>query len=179
MRISRHRDQALGAIFGLCDAVRHFAKLEVKFVNDPRNRAYPLSHLVGAGLLTLCTLLSGCGWTKNVDLAKDAVEMFHSQFNAEQYDQIYAAADEKFRATTRESDFTKLLQSVHQKLGVVQRSERRNTRVVGSGTEMRITLVYDTGFVGGASLEQFTWRIDVNRARLYHYRINASDGLIR
>ena len=107
----------------------------------------------------------------------EAVDGFHLQFNVGQYDRLYFAADEKFRATTSESDFTKFLQGVHQKLGAVQRSKRRNTSVAGSGDEIRITLVYYTSFDGGAGVEQFTWRISGNRVLLYHYRINAN-GLI-
>lgn len=129
------------------------------------------------GLLGLCILLSACGWNKNVDLAMEGVERFHLQFNAGQYDRLYFAADEKLRATTSESDFTKLAQEVHQKLGAVQRSDRRNTSVAGSGDEIRVTLVYYTSFDGGAGVEQFTWRISGNQALLYHYRINAN-GLI-
>lgn len=124
-----------------------------------------------------CVLLSSCGATsKSVDLAKQGVEQFHSQLDSEQYAALYAAADEKFHKATNESDFVKLLQGVHRKLGNIRNSNLRNTGVAWfAGQGATVTLVYDTNFAEGSGTEQFVWHISDNRAALYGYHINSND----
>jgi hypothetical protein len=141
-----------------------------------RNHSYPLTHFVSTGVLALCSLLSACSSNQNIELAKLAVEQFHSQLDSEQYSILYTAADEKFHAATSESDFTKLLQVVHRKLGTVQKSNLRNTGVAWfAGQGATVTLVYDTSFTVGSGTEQFVWHISDNRAMLYGYHINSND----
>jgi hypothetical protein len=130
-----------------------------------------------AFLFGTCILLSSCGSsTKSLELAQQNVELFHAQFDTEQYTALYAACDEKFHQATSESDFVKLLEAVHRKLGTVQQSNLRNTGVAwfaGQGTT--VTLVYDTKFSEGTGKEQFVWHIKDNSAALYGYNINSNE----
>ena len=124
---------------------------------------------------------SACGSpTKNIELAKDSVGMFHAQLDTEQYSAIYAATDQKFKAASTEADFDKLLKAVHNKLGTVQSSNLRNTGVAWyAGQGATVTLVYDTTFSQGSGTEQFLWHIKDNQATLYGYHINSNDLVTR
>lgn len=122
-------------------------------------------------------VLASCGSTsKNVQLAKESVGVFHAQLDTEQYNSIYVATDEKFHSATTEADFVKLLQAIHNKLGTVQEANLRNTGVAWyAGQGATVTLVYDTKFADGKGSEQFVWHIKDNQATLYSYRINSND----
>jgi len=111
-----------------------------------------------------------------VELAQQNVEQFHSQLDSEQYTAVYAACDEKFHQATSESDFVKILEAVHRKLGNVQRSSLRNTGVAWfAGQGATVTLVYETKFAAGAGIEKFVWHIKDNGAALYDYNINSNE----
>jgi hypothetical protein len=130
-----------------------------------------------AMLCASCLLFCSCGSsTKSLELAKQNVEQFHTQLDTEQYNAVYASADEKFHQVTTESDFTKILQAVHHKLGNVQQANLRNTGIAWySGQGETVSLVYETTFTQGAGTEQFVWHIKNNNASLYGYHINSND----
>ena len=142
-----------------------------------RNLPILRMHRVLAVICCTCILLSSCGSsTKSVELAQQNVEQFHSQLDSEQYTAVYAACDEKFHQATSESDFVKILEAVHRKLGNVQRSSLRNTGVAWfAGQGATVTLVYETKFAAGAGIEKFVWHIKDNGAALYGYNINSNE----
>src|ERR1700730_13710970 len=78
---------------------------------------------------TFWVMLSCGSSSKNVQLAKDGVGLFHAQLDTEQYGSIYASADEKFHNATNEADFVKLLGAIHNKSGEIRESNLRNTGV--------------------------------------------------
>jgi len=127
--------------------------------------------------LAACLLLSSCGSSaKNIVLAKAAVEEFHSQLDTEEYGAIYDSTDRKFQNVTSQSDFTKLLTAVHQKLGTVQHTNTRNVGVAWyTGQGATVTLVYDTTFSAGTGTEQFVWHVNNAQATLYGYHIASND----
>jgi hypothetical protein len=125
-----------------------------------------------------CILVSSCGGssTTSLELAKQNVVQFHSQLNSEQYAVLYSASDEKLHQATSESDFVKLLEAIHRKLGTVQQSDLRNTGIAWfMGQGATVTLVYDTKFAEGNASEKFVWHIKDNKATLYGYNINSSE----
>lgn len=123
-----------------------------------------------------CVLLCSCGSSKSVALAQQSVQQFHSKLDSEQFVGLYAASDEKFHQATSESDFIKLLDAVHRKLGNVQQSNLRNTGVAWfAGQGATVTLVYETKFAQGTGMEKFVWHIKDNGATLYGYFINSNE----
>jgi uncharacterized protein YcfL len=131
-------------------------------------------------VLAVFFLSAGCGSTQNIELAKDAVEQFHTQLDTEQYKAVYTAADDKFHSSITEADFSNLLEAIHRKLGMVQKSDLRNTRLYwypGQGSS--VTLVYSTTFTAGKGVESFVWRMNNNRAALYSYYINSNDLIVK
>jgi hypothetical protein len=141
-----------------------------------RNYWQPLIGFISIGVFVLCSLLVACRSNNNIELARQAVVQFHAQLDSEQYSILYAGADKKFHNFTSETDFAKLLEMVHRKLGTVEQSNLRNTEVAWfAGQGATVTLVYDTSFAAGSGTEQFVWHISDNRATLYSYRINSKD----
>jgi hypothetical protein len=135
------------------------------------------THFSFAMIFAMCLLLSSCGSsTKSVELAQQGVGVFHAQLDTEQYAAAYAASDEKLHKATSESDFVRLLEAVHRKLGSVQQSNLRNTGVAWfSGQGATVTLVYETKFAEGAGVEKFVWHIKDDSASLYGYNINSNE----
>jgi hypothetical protein len=126
-------------------------------------------------ILFALTVLSSCASGKNVQNATKGVEQFHSQMNTEQYQTIYAAADEGFHKVTNEADFVALLQAVHKKLGNVQTSQQTNFQVgVSTGQGTVVTLVYETTFDQGSGTEQFLWHMRDNQSVLLGYHITSN-----
>lgn len=131
-------------------------------------------------ILLFLTVISSCSSGKDVQIAEQSVEQFHSQMDSEQYQTIYSAADEGFHKATNEADFVALLQSVHKKLGKVQTSQRSNFQVgVSTGQGIVVTLVYNTTFGQGSGTEQFFWHMRDNRPLLLGYHINSNDLILK
>jgi len=134
-------------------------------------------HAFLLALPLLGLLISSCGSSaQSLVLAKAAVDDFHSQLDTEQYATIYQSTDDGFRKITNEPDFTKLLQSVHRKLGNVQEASTSGTGVawfLGQGAT--VTLVYNTRFHDGTGTERFIYHVRDNHATLYGYRIFSND----
>jgi hypothetical protein len=119
-----------------------------------------------APLIASCVFLSGCA---NSKLAEHAVNFFHSQLNSEQYRAIYESAGVRVRSTKSESDYVKLLQDIHRRLGNVKGSTLTFENVAVSPPT--VTLHYDTTFERGTAREQFAWLIKDNHAILDQYGI--------
>lgn len=155
-----------------------FSKLNLEVANmpEPRLRRFAPSPAFTIGVITLTVMFGvGCRSANDLKLAEQRTSEFHSQFDSEQYHVLYAEADENLHKATSEGDFIRFLQAVHQKLGKVQRSQRRNFQVnwsTGQGTVL--TLVYDTAFDGGNGTEQFAWHVRNNQLTLLSYHINSN-----
>jgi uncharacterized protein DUF4019 len=140
-----------------------------------------LSARVSCGVsILLLAVLSSCGSGKSVETATKSVEQFHSQLDSEQYQAIYAAADEGFQKATNEPDFDALLQAVHKKLGKVQTSKRSNFQVgMSTGQGFTVNLVYDTTFEQGSGSEQFLWHMRDNQPMLLGYHITSNALILK
>ena len=113
---------------------------------------------------------------KSVELAQRSAEQLHSQLDSEHFTALYAASDEKLHQAASETDFVKLLDAVHRKLGNVQQSSLRNTGVAWFAVQgATVTLVDETKFAQGTGVEKFLWHIKDNGAALYGYNINSNE----
>lgn len=115
----------------------------------------------------------GCS-TSQTKVLPNAVVRFHSQLDAEQYAQIYHATDSEFQRKVTESEFTRFLRDVHQKLGntkqLTQVSYSIDTQL-GVGTF--VVLPYETQFAYERVTEKFTWRIVGDKATLLRFDIES------
>lgn len=106
-------------------------------------------------------------------VAGNAVDLFHSRVDSEQYALIYQSADAEMKETTQELSFVNLLQNAHQTLGPVQSTVLKGTVFqLAQGT---IRLNYDTSFARGSAREEFVWKVEKDRAMLKSYKISSKE----
>ena len=129
---------------------------------------------LGIGVLTSCGLIEG------KDTADKAVVVFHEQFNAESYSDIYLAADADFRRATTLADFTQLFQAVHRKLGTFMSASQTNSNVFATtSAPTAVTLVYTSQFTDGKATEQFKYSVSGGKAFLLAYNINSPTLILK
>jgi len=118
----------------------------------------------------LLVLLTSCG-RKSKEIGERAVARFHDQFNAGQYHDIYAQAEEgPFHRGSGEADTLAWLDTVHRKLGTVKTANETEWHV-RHGTE--VNLIYDTQFTEGNAREYFVFYVSGDNARLSNYNIES------
>lgn len=107
-------------------------------------------------------------------LAEPAVQEFHRELDAAQYDAICGQAAEGFCANGAEGDTGRFLKGVHEKLGntgsVQQGAINVNTNTSGTF----VTVQYKTGFALGPAQETFTWIKSGDTLRLYRYNVQSN-----
>jgi hypothetical protein len=124
-------------------------------------------------LATTVLMLTSCGFTKDKEIAVQAVETFHKQFDASKFEEIYSGASPAFKASTTKSDFIKFVQAIQRKLGAFKGDTANGwrTNVTTSGTF--VTLSYKSEFANGPAEENFIFVISGNSAVLQNYNINS------
>jgi len=121
----------------------------------------------------MVTLLVGCSREPAENLAKRAVEKFHSQLEAGEFHTIYAEADEEFRKQGRESEILDSMRFVHDRMGRIVQTALIRSEVGQTTSGARVTLSYSTYFEGGRAAEQFIWLIVDGSTKLIRYDINS------
>lgn len=102
-----------------------------------------------------------------------AVEHFHQQFNAEQFDQIFAEADDAFRQSGSADQLSGFFRMVHRKMGPAFEAERAGILVNAATNGTFANVSYQTKFQNASGSETFTWRIDGNQLKLVGYHVNS------
>jgi hypothetical protein len=121
----------------------------------------------------LVALQVSCGVKKGKETAERAVEKFHNQLNAGQFQQIYAECDEGFRKAVTEQDAIALFEAVRRKLGTVQEAKPTGWHVNATTGGTAVTLGYDVQFSEGKGVEQFVYRVSGDKATLLNYNVNS------
>ena len=125
-------------------------------------------------LLTACALaLVGCGIAESLGAAEKAVVVFHEQYNAGSFGEMYDAGGDDLRAAETRDDFMTTMASLRTKLGSMGESRRTgfNARVGSDGTFVEVEHV--TEFENGTGTEEFRWEISGGEARLRGYSVDA------
>jgi hypothetical protein len=125
-------------------------------------------------LLTVAVALQlACGVKKGKENAERAVEKFHSQLNAGQFQQIYAESDEAFRKVVTEEQAIQLFGAVRSKLGTVQQAKLSGWHVNATTGGTAVTLSYEVEFSEGKGTEQFVYHVSGDKALLFNYNVNS------
>ncbi len=102
----------------------------------------------------------------------------HQRIDEEQWDDIYAEADPKYKEAVEEEKSQALLQAIHRKLGNMTKitMDTWQIQTTTSGTFLRASFstTYSTG---ATSRDSFVWRKDASTYRLVNWNIN-SEALI-
>jgi len=129
-----------------------------------------------AAAVILVFLMWRCGsaLVRGRKLANAAVQHFHAQLNAQEYEEICADADEGFRAGQSHDELIRFLQAVHKKLGSADQTTQFNLRVDSNTRGTFTTTFYNTTFANGAATESFTWVTTGGALKLYAYHIESN-----
>jgi len=120
------------------------------------------------------TLAAGsCAFTKHRETAEKAVDTFHNQLNAGQFQQIYAQSGDEFKKAVSEPDAVALFDAVHRKLGMVKQATSTSWRVGTAPFGVMTALAYDVEFTEGKGTEQFVFQMKDNKALLVNYNVNS------
>jgi len=107
-------------------------------------------------------------------LADPAVQHFHQQLNAEDYEGICGNASDVFETTQSHDELIQVLGAVHKKLGNAGQSSFTNIRVDKNTRGTFTTTSYETTFDHGKATERFTWVNDSGILKLYSYHIESN-----
>ena len=124
-------------------------------------------------LIVVVAMPLSCGVKKGKENAERAVEKFHNQLNAGQFQQIYSESDEAFRKVVTEEQALQLFDAVRRKLGTVQQAKLTGWNVNATTGGTAVTLGYDVDFSEGKGTEQFVYNVTGDKALLFNYNVNS------
>jgi hypothetical protein len=124
-------------------------------------------------ILLAAAVFCGCGMSQNVDLAKKAVDEFHTRFNAKQFDTIFDAADPEWQKAMDRDTSDKFFARVQRKMGgcTTSTNDGYNYNVTTGGTF--VSIHYETTCANGKLAEQFKWRVNGQKVLLLAYNANS------
>jgi hypothetical protein len=118
-------------------------------------------------------LYLGKGGYHNYRLASAAVERFHQQLNAAEYDTIYSEATNDFRQSSNHDDTIRFLQSVHDKMGNAGKTSTIGFHMNWNKGHLWVNRVLNTQFALGQGQENFIWILEQDQLQLYGYHITS------
>ena len=121
--------------------------------------------MVGAGGLLVYKSVS------DEKLTRPAVETFHSQFNQDQFVEIYEGSNVEFRDAVAKQEWVDFLAAVRRKLGVVTGSSKRTWSTTKTAPKTVFKVVYDTEFTNGRATETFGFVINDDQVSLLSYNV--------
>jgi hypothetical protein len=124
------------------------------------------------GLIFLFVTISCDSMMRGKQETDVAVERFHSDFNAQRFDEIYDDSDEKFKQTTSREEFTDLLETTQRKFGKINDSSLISWKLVKTDNKL-VTVIYNVEFSEVEGREEFTFHIIDDKALLYNYKIKS------
>ena len=128
-------------------------------------------------LLLGCALLgtTACGVSSSRQQAAVAIDAFHNELNAGDFDAIWNGADDQFRQTVSRQSYDKFVTAVHRKLGRALRTSNQNWSVRSLNLNTSIVLVQHTEFEYGKGTETFTFSVRNDSVKLVGYHIESME----
>jgi hypothetical protein len=142
--------------------------------STPMKKEYIKAILV---LLAVCVMATGCSkLIHGKAIAENAIAEFHGLLDEGNFDEIYAASDQRMKDEVSQEDMIKVFNAVHSKLGAVKNSTNQNWSVKSFNLTTYIEMIQDTEFESGKGTEKFTYFfIDDDKVLLGGYYINSID----
>jgi hypothetical protein len=119
------------------------------------------------------------GFRMALQLADPAVQEFHQQLDAGQYEAICSQAAEGFCASGAAGETMLLLKGVHEKLGNTSAAKRGVMTVSAATGGTFVRIQYNTSFASGPALETFTWIKNASAFKLYGYNVESKALLLK
>ena len=106
-------------------------------------------------------------------IASSAVDRFHKQLNAGDYQQIYDEATVDFQRSGSRETFGRVLDNIRQKMGAAGKGNVAGFHVNWRNNRLWVDQVFNTQFEKGQGQESFVWEIVHDQPRLYNYRVDS------
>lgn len=116
---------------------------------------------------------AGCEAAKGKPFAEKAVGEFHSQLNAQQFAQIYAAASPEFKKSTEEATAVGYFTLVHTKMGEYKSTNQTGFNASVDNGVSSVTLNYDTEYANGKASETFIYKVEGEKVSLVSYKVES------
>jgi len=121
------------------------------------------------------TLISSCSLMdqlmKGKAIAENAVVEFHNRLNAQQCNEIYEQADNRFKQKHQKNDAINACKTIYKQFGQVKSSSLLGYNINSNPTETLATLKYTTKFSQVTISEEFVFVIEGDRARIVEYSL--------
>lgn len=138
------------------------------------NRRTLLLSLIGLAFLPSCKDM-----TQGKGLAAAAIVDFHKQFNDQKFKELYAASHADMKAAATETDFVKLLEAIHRKLGKHVKSTESGWRVNSHNFTTYVVSTQSSEYEQGKGTETFTYVVSDGVCKLQGYHINSQDMMTK
>jgi len=125
--------------------------------------------------MAVCIGLAGCSSKEDIAKAEAAVDQFHKELNASEFDKIYDESSDGMKANASQEKLTKLLSAVHRKLGAFQSGKSTGWKVTAGTSGTIVTLGYTTTYERGEANETFIFKVVADKALLQGYNVNSND----
>ena len=120
--------------------------------------------------------LVGCGgFTKGKPAAEKAIAQFHESYNQGKLDDIWKAADSKFRTAATKQKYDEFMGAVLRKLGKMTSTSNTGWNVKSFNLKTTVFMTQKTVFENGQGTESFTFAMDGTNAVLLGYHIQSMD----
>jgi len=122
-------------------------------------------------------LLAACNPFEAANVTEDAVAAFHSRYNNRMFSELYTDSDYALRRNVECRDFNETMQNLHQMMGEVLSTERKQIdfQKTPNGPDKAIVLM-ETAFAYGTAEENFVFSLG-QQVKLvsYSYQITVHD----
>jgi len=134
---------------------------------------------IAVGIALLATVGGVLVWKagkssyRDYQIASGAVERFHQQLNAGDYDRIYQGATDEFRGWGKREDLNRFFDNIREKMGTAGKPSTVGFHVNWRNGAVWVDQTLNTQFEKGKAQEYFVWKIEHDQPRLYNYRIDS------
>ncbi|MBC2777317.1 DUF4019 domain-containing protein [Parasphingopyxis marina] len=131
-----------------------------------------MRHLI-AGFALL--LLAACSLAADADAGREAVTIFHDQFDDREFAAIYREADSALQDSVSEADFIAQLGAFRERMGTVESTEEGGWNSQSATSGRQVELNQETRFQNGTADERFIFRFEGDVPRLAGYHFNTTE----
>jgi hypothetical protein len=125
-------------------------------------------------VIAACGLFAaGCEAAKGKPFAEKAVGEFHTQLNAQQFAQIYAATAPEFKKSTEEAAAVEYFTLVHTKMGEFKSANQTGFNANSDNGVSSVTLDYDTEYANGKATETFVYKVEGEKVSLVNFKLTS------
>jgi len=123
--------------------------------------------------MSLLLLVCGCSAKADIKEAGKAVDQFHQQMSAGEYDAIYDSATNSFRAAGSRNEMQEFLKRVNRKMGACTDARQKHWNINATTSGRFIQLGYIRKCANGDLQELFVWKMENGRPALQGYNVTS------